>query len=281
MSMSIQRASMPETVRSTLQKIKERQQATWAAGDFSIIGVTLQIVGETLCEAVDLQAGERVLDVACGNGNATLAAARRWGRVTGVDFVRSLLEKADLRAHAEGLTVDLREGDAEALPCVDGAFDVVLSTFGAMFAVDHARTAAELLRVCRSGGRIGLASWTPEGFIGDLFRLVARYVPPPPGPPSPLLWGTREHVEELFGDEVVSVEAAKRSFVFRYESPAHFVHVFRSFYGPTFRAFETLDEPSRASLAAEMEDLLRKHDRSRGKALAVPAEYLEVVAVRR
>ena len=170
--------------------IKARQQAMWASGDFAVIGTTLQIVGELLCEAIDLRSTERVLDVAAGNGNATLAAARRFASVTSTDYVPALLERGRGRAIAEGLDVTFETADAEALPYPDAGFDVILSTFGVMFAPDHDKSAAEMLRVCRPGGRIGLASWTPQGFLGDLFRTVAKHVPPMPGVRSPLLWGT-------------------------------------------------------------------------------------------
>ncbi|CAN5875940.1 class I SAM-dependent methyltransferase [soil metagenome] len=260
--------------------VKARQKANWASGDFAVIGITLQIVGETLCEAVDLRAGERVLDVACGNGNAALAAARRFARVTGTDYVPALLEKAAARARADGLTVDFREADAEALPFEDGSFDVVLSTFGVMFAPNHPVAAAELRRVCRRGGRIGLATWTPTGFIGALLRLVGRHVPPPPGLLSPLLWGKREHLAELFGDGVSSLEVQHRDFNFRYASAAHFIDTFRTYYGPTHKAFAALDEAGRAALTSDLEALLREHDRGGGASLVVPADYIEVVAVR-
>lgn len=267
--------------RLDLTAIKARQQATWASGDFAIIGTTLQIVGENLCEAVDLRAGERVLDVACGNGNATLAAARRFAHVTGTDYVPSLIDKAKARARAEGLTIDFVEGDAEALPFEDGRFDVVLSTYGVMFAPNQPVAAAELLRVCRRGGRIGLANWTPHGFVGALLRVVGRHVPPPAGLPSPSLWGKREHVAELFGDKVSSLEVQHRDFNFRYESPAHFIDTFRKYYGPTHKAFAALDESGQAALTRDLEALLREHDRGGGDSLVVPADYLEIVAVRR
>jgi SAM-dependent methyltransferase len=264
-----------------LRAVKARQQATWASGDFAVIGTTLQLVGESLCEAIDLRSGERVLDVACGNGNATLAAARRFARVTGIDYVPELLAKAELRARAEGLSVDLREGDAEALPFADGTFDVVLSTYGVMFAPDHVKAASELARVCRSGGRIGLANWTPEGFVGELLRLVGKYVPPPPALMSPALWGKREHVAALFGDAASAIEVKRKDFMFRYESAAHFIDVFRSFYGPTHKAFAAIDEARRASLTADLVSLLQKYDRGGGRSLVVPGEYLEIVATRR
>lgn len=261
--------------------IKARQQSTWASADFAVIGTTLQIVGETLCEAADVCAGERVLDVACGNGNATLAAARRFAHVTGSDYVPSFLEKAKARSEAEGFAVELVEADAEALPFEKARFDVVVSTFGVMFAPNHARAASELLRVCRSGGRIGLASWTPTGFVGALLRLVGRYVPPPAGVQSPVLWGTREHLAALLGDAVTTLETQHRDFNFRYESASHFIDVFRTYYGPVKKAFAALDEKGQASLTKDLETLLAEHNRSGLGALVVPGDYLEVVAVRR
>lgn len=261
--------------------IKTKQKATWASADFAVIGTTLQIVGETLCEAVDLRSNERVLDVACGNGNATLAAARRFARVTGTDYVPALIESAAGRARAEGLTIDFREADAEALPFEDGTFDVVLSTFGVMFAPNQPVAAGELLRVCRHGGRIGLANWTPDGFIGMLLRTVGRYAPPPAGLTSPALWGKREHLDDLFGDKVSSLEVKQREFTFRYHSSAHFIEMFRTYYGPMHKAFAALDDAGRAALTADLEALIREHDRGGESSLVVPAAYLEVVAVRR
>jgi SAM-dependent methyltransferase len=250
----------------------------WASGDFAVIGTTLQIVGEMICEAVDLRAGERVLDVAAGNGNATLAAARRFADVVSTDYVESLLDGGSRRAEAEGLSVHFEQADAEALPYPDGSFDVVLSTFGVMFAPDHKKSAAELLRVCRRGGRIGLANWTPDGFIGRLLRVVGRYVPPPAGLQSPSLWGTHAHLRSLFGD--VTIEHLSRDFNFRYRSPAHFVDVFRTFYGPVHKAFAALDAAGKAGLEADMLALLREFDRGGAAGLVVPAEYLEIVITR-
>lgn len=260
---------------------KARQQSTWASADYAVIGTTLQIVGENLCEAVDLRSGERVLDVACGNGNATLAAARRFARVTGADYVPALLERAQTRSRAEGLTIDFCEADAEALPFETGSFDVVLSTFGVMFAPDHKASAAELLRVCRPGGRIALASWTPTGFVGALFRLVGRYLPPPDGVQPPVLWGKREHLAELLGDGISSLEAQRRDFNFRYASASHFVEVFRAYYGPIKKAFAALDAAGQDAFTRDLEALLAEHDRGGDYSLVVPADYLEVVAVRR
>jgi SAM-dependent methyltransferase len=269
----------PTTTTPDLAAVKTRQQAMWASGDFAVIGTTLQIVGEMLCEAVDLRAGERVLDVAAGNGNATLAAARRFADVTSTDYVPALLEGGRRRAEAEGLTVRFEPADAENLPYGDASYDVVLSTFGVMFAPDHQRSARELMRVCRAGGRIALASWTPTGFLGDLFRTVAKYVPPVPGVQSPLLWGTDAHLRGLF-EGVATVQHTARHFAFRYKSPEHFVGVFRTFYGPVHKAFLGLDAAGQDALEADMLALLRRADRGGAGGLVVPAEYLETVITR-
>jgi len=262
-----------------LAAIKSKQQAMWASGDFAVIGTTLQIVGELLCEAADVGGGERVLDVAAGNGNATLAAARRFAHVTSTDYVPSLLDAGRRRAEAEGLHVTFEVADAEALPYQDASFDVVLSTFGVMFAPDHSRSANELLRVCRPGGRIGLASWTPEGFIGKMFRVVATHVPPPAGVKSPLLWGTRDHLQALCAG-ASALHHTVRDFAFRYESPEHFVEVFRMFYGPVHKAFGALDADGQAALEADLLTLLRDCARTSPAGLVVPGEYLETVITR-
>lgn len=261
--------------------IKQRQQATWASGDFAIIGVTLQIVGESLAEAVDIHAGERVIDIAAGNGNATLAAARRFARVTSTDYVPALLEKARVRAAAEGLSVAFREADAEALPFYDDSFDVALSTFGVMFAPDHARCAREMMRVVRGGGRIGLASWTPEGFIGQLLETVGRHVPPPGGLVSPAMWGREDHLRQLFGDQAASIRVQARTFNFRYASPAHMLQVFRDYYGPVHKAFATLDTDGGQAMEQELTALLEHHNTAGDNSLVIPADYLEAVIVKR
>jgi SAM-dependent methyltransferase len=260
--------------------IKERQQATWASGDFAVIGTTLQIVGESLAEAVDIRAGEQVLDVAAGNGNATLAAARRFAHVTSTDYVPHLLEKAAQRAKAEGLDIRFQVADAEALPFANGTFDVLLSTFGSMFTPDHGKSARELLRVVRSGGRIGLANWTPEGFLGDLFRVIAAYAPPPPGIPSPMLWGTEPHIVELFGGAAADIRCERRYFNFRYRSPAHWIEVFRSFYGPTHKVYAALDAARQAALTADISALLERLNVGGAYSLVIPGEYLEVVVTK-
>jgi SAM-dependent methyltransferase len=256
--------------------IKARQQAMWASGDFAVIGTTIQIVGELLCEGIDLRAGERVLDVAAGNGNATLAAARRFASVTSTDYVPALLERGRRRAEAEGLDVTFEVADAEALPYPDASFDVVLSTFGVMFAPDHERAAGELMRACRPGGRIGLASWTPQGFLGQLFRMIGGYIPPMPGVRSPLLWGTDAHIQDLFTG-AARITHVSRHFAFRYRSPEHWVDVFRIYYGPVHKAFAALEADRQAALEADLIALLRRADRGGAAGLVVPAEYLETV----
>jgi SAM-dependent methyltransferase len=260
-----------------IRAIKARQQAMWASGDFAVIGATLQIVGELLNEAADVRALHRVLDVAAGSGNATLAAARRFATVTSTDYVPALLERGRRRADAEGFAnITFEVADAEALPYPNASFDVVLSTFGVMFAPDHRRAAAELMRVCRPGGRIGLASWTPAGFLGQLLRLVARHVPPAPGVQSPLLWGTDDHLQELF-QGATSIAHSTRMFAFRYKSADHWVEVFRNFYGPTYTAFLALDAGGQAALEADLKTLLRSQDLGGSGGLVVPGEYLETV----
>jgi ubiquinone/menaquinone biosynthesis C-methylase UbiE len=259
--------------------IKQRQQAVWSAGDYAQIGVTLQVVGESLCEALDLRAGSRVLDVAAGNGNATLAAARRFAQVTSTDYVGALLQRGQERAAAERLPVTFREADAEALPFADGSFDAVLSTFGVMFTPDQQKAASELIRVLRKGGKVGLANWTPGGFIGQLLKIVSAYVPPPPGGKPPTLWGTEAHLRQLFAGH--EVHATPRNFVFRYESPRHWVDVFRAYYGPTNRAFAALDGERQAALETEILNLLDRSNRADDGTLVVPGEYLEVVVEKR
>jgi SAM-dependent methyltransferase len=257
--------------------IKQKQQATWASGNYATIGTTLQIVGETLCEALDLRAGETVLDVAAGNGNVSLAAARRFAQVTSSDYVPKLLSLAQMRTAAEGLTITFTEADAEALPFGDGAFDVAVSTFGIMFAPDQSKAARELMRVVRTSGRIGLANWTPEGFIGQLFKVVGRHVPPPAGLMPPSLWGTETRLKELFPGKQVS--ASKRLFNFRYASAGHWVEVFRAYYGPVHRAFAALDDKGKVAFETDLLALLTSLDRGGGKGLVVPGEYLEAIIV--
>jgi ubiquinone/menaquinone biosynthesis C-methylase UbiE len=260
-----------------LAAIKARQQTMWASGDFAVIGTTLQLVGEQLCEAMDLLPGQRVLDVACGNGQASLAAARRYTKVTGLDYVPALLERAREHAHAERATIRFVEGDAEAMPFEDDSFDAVLSSYGVMFAPDQERAARELTRVCAPGGKIGLASWTPEGMVGEMLKVVGRHVPPPKGLRPTVLWGTAAHLSELFGDRARIIHCERKYFVFRYLSAAHFVDVFRRFYGPTYKAFEALSAEGKLALERDLLEMLARHNRAGEKALVAPGEYLEVV----
>jgi ubiquinone/menaquinone biosynthesis C-methylase UbiE len=274
--------SSPATATTTadLAAVKCRQQTAWSSGDYSIVGTTLQIVGELLAEACDLRTDERVLDVAAGNGNATLAAARRGCKVTSTDYVGALLERGAQRARAEGLEVSFQAADAEALPFEANTFDAVLSTFGVMFTPDQDKAAAELLRVCRRAGRIGMANWTPDGFIGQLFKTLGRHVAPPAGVRPPSAWGTEARLKELFPPAAASVAITPRVFNFRYRSAAHFVEVFRTWYGPTRKAFATLSTDKAAALEADMLELLTKLNRAGGASLVVPSEYLEVVVTR-
>jgi SAM-dependent methyltransferase len=271
--------SVTETTTVDFDAIKQRQQGTWSSGDYAVIGTTLQLTGESLCEALDVAAGERVLDVAAGNGNVALAAARRGCEVTATDYVPALLDGTRARAAAEGLTIDVREADAEALPFADGSFDVIVSTFGVMFTPNQEQSAAELLRVCRPGGRIGLTNWTPEGFIGQMFKIVGRYAPPPAGIRSPLEWGKEARLAELFGADA-RVEVQRREFVFRYRTAEHWLAAFRDYYGPTFKAFGALDEDGQAAFAADLLAHANSHNTSITGTLRVPSEYLEVVAVK-
>jgi ubiquinone/menaquinone biosynthesis C-methylase UbiE len=264
-----------------LGTVKARQHGAWSSGDYAIVGTTLQIVGESLCEAVDIRAGQKVLDVAAGNGNATLAAARRWGEVTSTDYVASLLERGRERAAAERLDVEFREADAENLPFKDGSFDVVLSTFGVMFTPDQERCAAELLRVCRPGGKIGLANWTPDGFIGQLFKTLGTHLPPPAGVKSPALWGTRARIAELFGSNAETITAEPRSFVFRYRSPEHWLKIFSMYYGPLLKAFGALEPSKQLALSADIMALIGRFNRAKDGSAVIPSEYLEVVVTRR
>ena len=241
----------------------------------------MQIVGEELCEALDLRAGQKVLDVAAGNGNVSLAAARRWCNVVSTDYVPALLERGRARATADGLTIEFKEADAEALPFADDSFDVVVSTFGVMFTPNQERAAAELVRVCRSGGRIGLANWTPEGFIGQLFKTLGKYLPPPEGVRSPALWGTRDRLTEMFGPASVSIKTQPRYFNFRYREPEHFVHVFKTFYGPMLKAFAALDAPKQAALRSDLLALIVRMNKAADNGMVVPSEYLEVVITKR
>ncbi len=255
--------------------IKVKQKAMWGAGDYAVIGTTLQIVGENLCEAIDLRAGERVLDVAAGNGNASLAAARRFAQVTSTDYVAALLERGKQRADAEHLPIAFQEADAEALPFKDNSFDAVISTFGVMFAPNQSKAASEMVRVTRKGGRVGLANWTPEGFIGQLFKIMGRHLPPPAGVMPPPSWGSEKRLAELFPG--FKIKTTKQIFNFRYKSPEHWLEIFRTWYGPTNRAFAALDAAGQAALQTDILELLNHMNRGGKDSLVVPSDYLESV----
>ena len=260
--------------------VKIRQNTDWGSGDYAKIGTTLQIVGEELAEAMDLNPAALVLDVAAGNGNATLAFARRWCDVTSTDYVETLLARSEARATAEDLRVKYQVADAEALPFSDGEFDAVVSTFGVMFTPNHLQAASELIRTCRSGGKVGLANWTPQSFIGELFKIIGAVFPPPPGVQSPCLWASREWIEETFGAASKSIAFKQKSFVFRYRSPEHFVEVFRAFYGPVHNAFLALDAEQRATMEASILNLIAERNTATDGSMRLPAEYAEIVMVK-
>ncbi len=264
-----------------LSAVKTRQQAAWSTGDYAVVGTTLQIVGEDLCEALDLRSGARVLDVCAGNGNATLAAARRWCDVTSTDYVATLLDSGRKRAEAEGHIVKFQEADAEKLPFNDASFDIVLSTFGVMFTPDQEQAAKELLRVCKPSGQIGLANWTPDSFIGQLFKTIGKYVAPAAGVKSPGLWGTQERLDELFGASATTIRIAKREFVFRYRSPMHWIEVFRTYYGPLNKTFSVLEGERQAEFTRDVLALIEAGNRAPDRSLILPSEYLEVVIEKR
>jgi SAM-dependent methyltransferase len=270
----------PIRIETPFDAIKTKQQKAWTSGDYAIVGTTLQIVGESLCEAADVGAGEQVLDVAAGNGNATLAAARRFAEVVSTDYVPELLEKGRRRAEAENLEVEFQTADAEALHFHDNRFDATLSTFGVMFTPNQDRAAAELLRVTRSGGRIGLANWTPDSFVGQIFKTIGKYLPPPAGAKSPALWGTESRISELFGPEAEDIAITRKQFKFRYASPEHFLAIFRTFYGPVHKAFEALDQQGQNALYDDFMELLTNLNRCRKGTLSVPSDYLEIVVTK-
>lgn len=271
----------PEAATPDLKAIKAKQQVAWSSGDYAVVGTTLQIVGEQLAEAMDLRAGQKVLDIAAGNGNFTLAAARRWCDVTSTDYVESLLQRGRQRAEAEGLPVTFQKADAEDLPFADGSFDAVVSTFGGMFSPDQSRTASEMLRVCRFGGRIGLANWTPDGFIGQMFKTIGKHILPPAGLKSPALWGTREWMEKAFRASSSSLITEHRHFVFRYRSARHFLDVFREYYGPMLKAFEALNAAGKKALSQDIIELIGRFNKSGDDTMVVPSQYLEVIVTKR
>jgi ubiquinone/menaquinone biosynthesis C-methylase UbiE len=273
--------AMPASTQPDLTAVKTRQQGAWSSGDYAVVGTTLQIVGETLCEALDLRAGQKVLDVAAGNGNVTLAAARRWCEVVSTDYVPALLERGGERAAAERLAVEFREADAEALPFPDASFDAVVSTFGVMFTADQDKAAAELVRVCKPGGKIGLANWTPDGFIGQVFKTIGKHMPPTAGVKSPVLWGTGARITELFGVQASSIQLEQREFAFRYRSAQHWLDVFKTYYGPLLKTFGALDPKGQTALTEDLFALIKRFNRSGDATMVVPSEYLEVVVTRR
>jgi len=281
MALSTAAATPAQSAQPDFEALKTRQHGAWSSGNYAVVGTTLQIVGEELCEALDLRAGQRVLDVAAGNGNATLAAARRWCNVVSTDYVGALLERGRQRATADGLSVEFKEADAEALPFGDNEFDTVLSTFGVMFTPNQDRAASELIRVCKRGGKIGMANWTPEGFIGQLFKTLGKYLPPPAGAKSPALWGTRARLDEMFGSSASDICAERRNFVFRYTSPEHFLEIFRTYYGPTLKAFAALDAANQEALKRDILALIDSMNRSGDSTMVLPSEYLEIVITKR
>jgi len=270
-----------QTATPELAALKSRQQVAWSSGNYAVVGTTLQIVGEQLCEAMDLRAGSKVLDVAAGNGMVSLAAARRWCDVTSTDYVPALLESGRARAAANGLSIKFMEADAESLPFDDASFDAVVSTFGVMFAPNQAQAASEMMRVCKRGGRIGLANWTPDGFIGQIFKTLGKYLPPPAGAKSPALWGTRAALNEMFGSQASSIKAEPRFFNFRYKSAEHFLEVFKTFYGPVLKAFAALDAAAQQDLHNDLYALIVRMNKSGDATMVVPSEYLEVVITRK
>ncbi len=280
MNVAVQAPSSPAPAPD-LAALKTRQHAAWSSGDYAIIGTTLQIVGEELCEALDLRSGQQVLDVAAGNGNVTLAAARRWCEVLSTDYVPSLLARGRARAAADGLSVEFQEADAEALPFADNSFDAVVSTFGVMFTPNQDKAAAEMLRVCKSGGQIGLANWTPEGFIGQMFKTIGKHLPPPAGAKSPALWGTHARLKEMFGSAASVIKGEPRNFMFRYRSPQHFLDLFKTYYGPMLKAFAALDAAKQTQLHNDLHALIVRLNKATDGTMVVPGEYLQVIVTKR
>ena len=268
---------MTTQTQPDLSVIRARQQKTWASGDFAVVASRIVLASEQLADAMDLHAGSRVLDVACGSGNATLAAARSGTYAVGVDYVPALLEDGRARAAAEGLDVQFRTAEAENLPFDDSSFDAALSVFGTMFAADHQQAANEIVRVVVPGGTVGLASWQPSGFIGEMFRVITSYVPAPTGVASPMLWGTEDYLNDLFGSAIASATSVERVCTFRFTSAEEFVGFFRRWYGPTLKAFEALDEADQLGLGYDLADLARRWNRHTSGSIAIPATYLESV----
>jgi ubiquinone/menaquinone biosynthesis C-methylase UbiE len=274
-------ATATQQLQPDFEAMKARQHGAWSSGDYAVVGTTLQIVGEDLCEALDIRSGQKVLDVAAGNGNVSLAAARRWCDVTSTDYVPSLLVRGKLRADADGMKITFKEADAEALPFADASFEVVVSTFGVMFTPNQERAAAELARVCKPGGKIGLANWTPESFVGQIFKTIGKYLPPPAGARSPALWGTEARIKEMFGASSSAIRAERRHFTFRYRSPEHLLEIFKNYYGPVLKAFAALDEGNQQKLHQDLTALIGTTNRADDGTVVVPSEYLEIVIVKR
>ena len=260
--------------------IKSKQQVAWGTGDYSAVGVTLQIVGERLCETLDLRSGQRLLDVAAGNGNVSLAAARRFCDVVSTDYVQDLLDRGQQRAEVDGLDITFQEADAENLPFETESFDVVTSSFGVMFTPDQMAAASEMARVCRSGGKIGMANWTPDSFIGHLFKTIGKHLPPPAGLKSPALWGTEERLSELFGASAESITLNKETYVWRYKSPEHWVNMWRAIYGPLNKAFAALDTDKQAALESDLISLIQEFNIAEDGTMVVSSDYVEVVVVK-
>lgn len=260
--------------------LTQQQRATWATGDFHEISRQIFPVSETLCQAADPHPNERVLDIACGSGNTALVAARRYCEVSGIDYVPSLIDRARARAEVDGVQVDFRVADAQALPFDDASFDVVVSVFGVMFAPDQAKAAAELLRVCRPGGRIALANWMPEHFGKDFFGLHARYMPPPPGMLAPQRWGTADGLEELLGACTSSIRSERLSNRVYHRSIEHAVDTFSTYFGPTGRALRSLDANARADFRSEMTELFRRYNQATDGSLVFETRYLQTLALR-
>lgn len=256
-----------------------RHHGFWVVGDYTRIGVSLQMTGEQLCETMDLRAGQSVLDVASGNGNASLAAARRFCRVVATGHATPVLDKSRKRAEAEGLPIDYRLAEVEALPFADAQFDNVVSTFGVMFTVNQAQTTAELTRVCKAGGKIGLANWTPQGFFGQLVNVIESHIQPPDGVCSPSTWGNEEFIQTTFQPYARSIKTYDRAFSFRYQSPTHWVDVFMADYGPSMSAFEALDESDNLALRRDMLNVINRFNRATDGTMVVPSEYIDVVIV--
>jgi ubiquinone/menaquinone biosynthesis C-methylase UbiE len=264
-----------------LEAVKQIQQKVWSEGDFSMVGDRISIVGEELAEAMEIIPGDRVLDVACGSGNTTIPAARRaWGNTVGLDYVPELLERARERAACERVEIEFVEGDAENLPFEDASFDVVLSSFGVMFAPDHQKAADELLRVCKPGGRIGMANWVPDGFVGEMFMTIVKHAPPPPGVQPPILWGTEDHLRELFGQRISSLDVERTAVRFGFRSPDHFIDYFRTYFGPMKMAFARVGEEGAAALEADLRTMLERRNTAGERAMVAPSEYLRVIAER-